>query len=297
MARKLCLIVNPASGRGAGDKALKRLRPLYEGAGYAVSVTCTRGAGDARRAAAACDGDTARVVCVGGDGTLSETLDGLLRAAYRPPVCYVPLGSTNDFARSANLPRGLDAAARLALTGEESQVDAGLLGERAFTYVACFGAFSRTSYITGRKLKNKLGHLAYVLSGAKELTRIRPYRVRVESDAGAADGDFLFGAVCNTRSLGGMVRLPVPPGALSDGRHELLLVREPRDIRQALSLLWAIAHGRAEHPLITCLHVSRAVFYMPGDCPWSLDGEYMPGAPELTFQNLKGAWRVLRPGE
>lgn len=295
MAKLLKLIVNPAAGKGEGSAVAGRLMDMYDAAGYEVCVHFTRKEGDAGRFAAGCDERVDKIVCVGGDGTLSETLSGLLTAPCQPEICYVPLGSTNDLARSMNLPFDPMAAGRLVMEGESSWVDAGKLNDRVFSYVACFGAFSSTSYETDRALKNKLGHFAYVLSGAKELTNIRPYCVRVECKEGTIEGRFLFVAVCNTRTVGGLLKLPVTVEELSDGRHELFMVREPRDINETQQLLTALTLGNYNHDLIECHAVSQATLHMTEETPWSLDGERAEVGRKAEFSTIPHAYRLMLP--
>ena len=295
MAKQLMLIINPAAGKGEGSTVGGRLLDMYDAAGYEFKVHFTRKEGDAGRFAAQCDQNIDKIVCVGGDGTLSETLSGLLQAKYQPEICYVPMGSTNDLARSMNLSFDPMEAGKLVMEGESSLVDAGLFNDRYFSYVACFGAFSSTSYETDRSLKNKLGHFAYVLSGAKELTNIRPYPVRVECKEGVIEGDFLFGAVCNTRTVGGLLKLPVTVDELSDGRHELFLVREPKDINETQQLLTALTLGNYKSDLIECHSVSQATFHMPEEMPWSLDGERADAGRKVEFSTVPHAYRLMLP--
>ena len=295
MSKKLLMIVNPAAGKGKGRVYEQRVSALYTQAGWDCDIRNTQGAGDAARFALQEGAQADMLLCIGGDGTLSETLGGLTQLSAPPPLCYVPMGSTNDLALSAGLPRNAMDAAQCGLTGRAQPIDAGRFNGQVFSYVACFGAFSRTSYITGRKMKNRLGHFAYILTGARELNRIRPYPVQIEGDDTSITGSFLFGAVCNTRSLGGALRLPVDESALHDGRHELLLVREPKHIYQAVSLLLCLARGKYDPPLIVCQSVSRAVFHMPEDMPWSLDGERADAGRTVVFENMPSAYRLMLP--
>lgn len=295
MGKELLMIVNPAAGKGKGRLYEQQVTQLYTRHGWHCTTCETQGAGDAARFAQSMGAQAQLLLCIGGDGTLSETLGGLTQLSAPPPLCYVPMGSTNDLALSAGLPHDAMQAAQCGLDGHAQPIDAGSFNGQVFSYVACFGAFSRTSYITGRKMKNRLGHFAYILTGAQELNRIHPYPVQITCDDEDISGNFLFGAVCNTRSLGGALRLPVDENALHDGRHELLLVREPKHIYQAISLLWHLARGKYDHPLIVCKSVSRAVFHMPEDMPWSLDGERADAGRTVVFENMPSAYRLMLP--
>lgn len=295
MSRTLLLIVNPAAGMGRGRALKDQIALLYAEHGWQSTLCETAGAGDAARFAREQAAAHDLVLCVGGDGTLSETLGGLTQVDAAPALCYVPMGSTNDLAVSAGLPREPLAAAAVGLSGAPHFIDAGAFNGQVFSYVACFGAFTRTSYDTDRALKNKIGHLAYIITGAQELGHIQSYPVSVECAEDFIQGEFIFGSVCNTRSLGGMVKLPVPHDSLQDGQHELLMVRKPQHIGELSGLLPNILAGRFDHPLLEYRHITRAVFHMPQSMPWSLDGERADAGRHVEIRNLHHAYRLMLP--
>ena len=296
MEKRLLMIVNPAAGMGRGDTIKDEIAHMYERYHWQCVTRLTKGAGDAARFAREEAAAHDMVLCVGGDGTLSETLGGLVKVENAPPLCYVPMGSTNDLAMSADLPRDPMSAAAVGLGGHWRSIDAGMFNGRLFSYVASFGAFARTSYETDRALKNKIGHLAYILTGAQELTRIQSYPVRVETDEEEISGEFFFGSFCNTRSLGGVLKLPLGKEDLWDGAHELLMVRKPQRITDLSGLLPTLMAGHYDHPLLVYRHVRRAVFHMPEEMPWSLDGERADAGTEVKVENLHNAYRLMMPG-
>ena len=148
------------------------------------------------------------VICCGGDGTLNETISGILSIPQdeRPSLGYVPCGSTNDFAVSMGLSASFREASRVAVGNHEMRIDTGcfssLDGEndpRYFSYIASFGIFTAASYSTPQSYKNVFGHAAYILQGIKDLGNIQPRHARVElPDGTVAEGDYVFGAVTNT---------------------------------------------------------------------------------------------------
>lgn len=296
MGNSLLLIVNPAAGMGRGKTLKDEIARMYQRYGWNVDICETAGVGDAARFAREEGPAYGMLMCVGGDGTLSETLNGLVGMQDAPPLCYVPMGSTNDLALSAGLPHDPMSAAAVGLAGNPVPMDAGLFNGRIFSYVASFGAFTRTSYETDRALKNKLGHLAYVLTGAQELTHIQSYPVRVELENEVIDDEFFFGAFCSTRSLGGMVRLPITDDGLRDGKHELLMVRKPRSIADLTGILPAMLSGSYDHALLVFRHVDQAVFHLADPLSWSLDGERAGGGRTVKVQNLHNAYRLMMPG-
>lgn len=207
MDKTLLFIVNPRAGKTKSSAPLFDAVATFGRAGYLVRVMLTQAAGDAARFAAQWGGGYDLVVCAGGDGTLNETLSGLMQLENRPPVGYLPNGSTNDFAASLRIPSSVQQAARAVVEGTPHPLDLGAHNDRYFSYVASFGAFTKASYSASQETKNALGHFAYILEGIKNLDSLRPYRCGVEADGESFDGDFIFGAVCNSTSLGGLVKL------------------------------------------------------------------------------------------
>ena len=158
--KKLFLVMNPCSGKKRANKVLAEIIDVFNRADYEVTAYMTAARGDATRAAAERAADFDRIVCIGGDGTLNEVIAGLHEVGQQTPIGYIPAGSTNDFANSLGLPKDLLDAARLAATGEPRKLDIGSFNGRCFSYVASFGAFTRTSYATPQGMKNALGHVA-----------------------------------------------------------------------------------------------------------------------------------------
>ena len=294
---RLLLIVNPAAGMGRGAALEGDIAHLYASQGWRVTLCETATAGDAARFAIEEAASHKLVLCVGGDGTLSETLGGLIRVPNAPPLCYVPMGSTNDLAQSAGLPHDPLEAAAVGLNGRPLPIDAGTFNGQLFSYVACFGAFTRTSYETDRALKNRIGHLAYVLSGLQELGRIESYPVTIRCEEEEISGDFIFGSVCNTRSLGGILKLPLGYENLRDGLHELIMVRQPKRATDLGTLLSSLLGGHLDHPLLVYRQITNAVFNMPAEMPWSLDGERADAGERVEIMNLRHAYQLMIPNK
>ena len=205
MDKKLLFIVNPRAGRTKSFAPLFDAVACFSKAGYLVKVFLTEGRGDATRAAAELGGAYDLVVCAGGDGTFNEMVSGLMQLPECPEVGYLPNGSTNDFAASLHIPATPLKAAESIVNGHPFYLDVGRHNDRYFAYVASFGAFTRSSYSVPQATKNALGHFAYILEGMKDLDSLRPYRCRVETGEEIFEGEFIFGAVCNSTSLGGII--------------------------------------------------------------------------------------------
>ena len=159
--------------------------------------------------------------------------------------------------------------------------------------MASFGAFTRTSYSAPQNVKNALGHFAYVLEGVKDLDSLRPYPIRLNADGETLDGEYLFGAVCNTLSIGGIVKLAPEQVALDDGLFELLLVPNPRTPADLQDLMMSAVNQDYAGKGFIFRHVSSIRIETEDVLPWSLDGEYAPGTPKVEIVNRRQALPML----
>lgn len=292
--KKLFLVMNPCSGKKRANKVLAEIIDVFNRADYEVTAYMTASRGDATRAAAARAADFDRIVCIGGDGTLNEVIAGLHEVGQQTPIGYIPAGSTNDFANSLGLPKDLLDAARLAATGEPRKLDIGSFNGRCFSYVASFGAFTRTSYATPQGMKNALGHVAYLLAGAKELTSIRSTHMRfVLADGTSFEDDYIFGAISNSTSVAGLLTLSPDLVDLNDGLFELLLIRKPRSLLELSDCVLALTTQEYHTPMLTMVSTGRVEIDCPSELDWTLDGEYAAGQAHCVVENLHDAIRVI----
>lgn len=293
--KKLLFIYNPQAGKGQVRPQLAAILDAFSKAGYLTSAWPTQGPGDATRVAAAIGRRYDRVVCCGGDGTLNEVVTSLMGLEAPPLVGYIPAGTTNDFSRNLDLPKGMDKAAEAAVAGVARPCDIGVFNDRFFVYVAAFGAFTDVSYDTPQPFKNTFGHLAYLLEGATKLgSLLKGYHLTIEHDGGAVEGDFIYGMVSNTISVGGFQLFPPERVALDDGLFEVVLVRLPRNPAEFQSALRSLTRqNTVESDMIVALHTSRLRVVTQEELTWTLDGEY-GGAPEtVEIQNRQKALTLI----
>ena len=292
-------LLNPTAGKADCTRTLpQQINVAAARAGLApeeYTIQVTNHAGHARELAnvaaqqARQSGEELRVFTAGGDGTFNEMVSGLMQLPECPEVGYLPNGSTNDFAASLHIPATPLKAAESIVNGHPFYLDVGRHNDRYFAYVASFGAFTRSSYSVPQATKNALGHFAYILEGMKDLDSLRPYRCRVETGEETFEGEFIFGAVCNSTSLGGIMKLDPSRVQMDDGAFELLLLRMPKTAIDLQSLIAAISRMDYNGPGVIFRHVQQVTVTTDEDLPWSLDGEYAPSAPRVELRNLPGA--------
>lgn len=292
--KKLLLILNPCSGKKKASHALADVVNVFNRGGYDVTVYITAARGDATKVVAQRAPEFDLVVCAGGDGTFNETISGLLAGGHDTPIGYLPAGSTNDFASSLHLSKNLVEAARDIVEGTPRRLDVGRFNDRYFSYVASFGAFTRASYATSQNVKNALGHLAYLLSGIKELAYIRSRRLRFTLDDGRVlEDEYIFGAISNSTSVAGILTLSEDLVDMNDGVFELLLVRKPENLLELNDCVLALTTQDYHTPMLTFTSARSVEIEAPEDMDWTLDGEREPGSAHCRAENLHDAIRIV----
>ena len=226
MSRRLYFIYNPHAGKEHIRGRLYGIIQAMADADYEITIYPTKGYLDARDKIMALPEGYDLVVCSGGDGTLDEVVSGMMHREKKLPIGYIPAGTCNDFARSLRIPGDMAKAARIAVRGERFGCDVGSFNDRNFVYIAAFGIFTDVSYSTRQEIKNALGHMAYLLEGMKRLNNVKSYPMKVTSEEQSFEGEFLFGMVTNSKSVGGFKSIIGKNVFFDDGVYEMTLDRK-----------------------------------------------------------------------
>ena len=294
---QLLFIYNPTSGTGQVKAALAPVLDVFAKAGWLTTAYPTQCRGDAARVVRELGPRFDRVVCAGGDGTLSEAAAGLLELDCPPPLGYIPFGSTNDCATTLRLPRKPREAALVAAgTGLPLPMDIGRLNDTTFVYVAAFGAFTKVAYDTPQDLKNTFGHLAYIFAGIASLPTIAPYHMTVEFDGQTLEDDFYFGMVSNSQSIGGLKPPKAERVVLDDGLFEVTLVRKPlklADLTDGLQALINLSQNDRSGALVQ-FQARSLTFASDQSIHWTVDGEFGGSRPVNRVENRQKALKIIR---
>lgn len=294
MKQKMLLIVNPNSGTRRIVSYLPKLNRMFSNHDYDVAIYLTNQRRDAEEIVVQQGAQRDFIVCCGGDGTLNEVITGLMRLETRPKLGYIPAGTTNDFSATLGISKHIITAARDCIHGRERKLDLGLINGRYFSYVASFGAFTESSYNTPQAMKNALGHLAYILEGVKDIPNIHPHRLSITVNGEEITGDYIFGMVSNTTSVGGILKLSDSLVRLNDGLLELMLIKAPKTPWELSQILHSLnRRDYTNNPLITFIQAADLRIRSEKRLPWSLDGEYYPGDSNIRIQNLPGALTLV----
>ncbi len=245
------------------------------------------------------------VVCCGGDGTLMHVVNGVMRLLKKPVLGYIPAGSTNDFARSANIPTQYEEALRTVINGKKFRYDIGRFNDRYFNYVAAFGAFVAVTYTTDQNFKNIFGHAAYVLNGISTLGQSISYKchMRVAADGFEAEDDYVFGLVYNSTSVGGIKLRDSADVRLDDGKFGLLLIKAPENLAEAGQIIQGFLDDAQNNPdgmrdnsyVVSLRNISRVEISAPAGAAWTLDGEYGGEPTDIVIEVVPGAMEIMVP--
>ena len=295
MSKNILMIVNPVSGRGILKQRLWKILETFSAANITTNVIFTGKRGDATEIAKTCPDDIETVVCAGGDGTLNEVISGLMENPTPHKLGYIPVGTTNDLATSLGIPKNPIEATKNIIEGHTEKIDIGSFSGRYFNYVASFGAFTEASYNTTQEAKNILGHFAYVLEGVMSLANIRPYKVKFTFNDTVLEDEFIFGAISNTTSMGGVLKLKDTLVALNDGEFELLVVKTPTNVIQLQKILGEIMTQNFSGDLVKLFHTSHIIVESEEEFDWTLDGECHHGTKKEEIKNISKAIKLIVP--
>ena len=301
MKRKRALIlINDSAGPGQGMDDTYLIVSSFAKAGYAPLVFPVIPGTDltSEKMIEEYGKDIDVIMCAGGDGTLNHVTEAVMGIDEndRPPIAFVPSGSTNDFAKSIGIPDTRKKAIRIAVKGKPFRYDVGKMNDRYFNYVAAFGAFSEISYDTDQTLKNVLGYAAYVINAIMKLPKNIGYGIslEIETDDSHYSGEYVFGALCNSVSVGGMKLFGNADVKLDDGRMELLLIKAPKSLSDFNSILSSLATGNMDNPHISFSQVERVAFHSKEEISWTLDGEYGGSSCDAHIEVIRQAMSIRR---
>lgn len=273
MPKKALLIANFRSGTGKAKTALPDVIEILSKNDILCTVYVTRNKASTIETAMLATKEYDLLVAIGGDGTLSEIVNGVMRSEKNIPVGYIPTGSTNDLARSLGIPtnpkEGAEAIARM----EPKKYDIGQFNDSFFHYIAATGAFTKAAYATNQSLKNTLGHTAYVLEGIKSVSEIQKIRITGTTDKGSFDGEYLFCSISNSTSVGGFIHLDRGTVNFGDGLFELCLISAPANGQDLMQLVGDLMQSNFDNKLIKLKQITYAELTIPAATGWTLDGE------------------------
>ena len=298
--KKLLFVYNPRAGKEMLKPRLSDVLDIFVKAGYEVTVHPTQAYRDAYYQIKEYEvGKYDLIACSGGDGTIDEVATGMMKRREMGkdvvPVGYIPAGTTNDFAKSLHIPRKPLAAADNAVKGVPFPCDIGKFNDSVFVYIAAFGIFTDVSYETDQAVKNVLGHMAYILEGAKRIFNIPSYKIKVEHDGEVIEDEFIFGMVTNSRSVGGFSNMVGKNIVFDDGLFEVTLIKTPKNPIALQEIIAALLIEQVDTKHMYTFKTKKITFDSVEEIPWTLDGEFGGEQDYGEIENVQKAMEIMVP--
>ncbi|NLL76335.1 MAG: YegS/Rv2252/BmrU family lipid kinase [Clostridiales bacterium] len=290
--KEMLFIFNPRSGKAKIKNKLQDIIDIFVKAEYEVTVYPTQCEGDAIQAVKNKKDRYDILVCCGGDGTLDEVVNGMVRCRKKIPIGYIPAGSTNDFAGSLGIPKDMLRAAEIIVKGKDYACDIGAFNKESFVYIAAFGIFTDVSYGTRQDMKNVLGHMAYILEGMKRIPNIKPYKLKACYDGVTLEDEFIFGMITNSISVGGFKRITGKYVELDDGEFEVTLIKMPSNPLELNNIMAALLNRNINTDYMYCFKTASIIFESEQEIPWTLDGEFGGDHKKVSIHNMKQAVKI-----
>lgn len=297
--KKMLFVYNPNAGKGLLKLQLSDVLDIFVKAGYELTVYPTQSYRDAYRKIVHMEDGYDMVVCSGGDGTLDEVVTGMMKRAKirRVPIGYIPTGTTNDFASSLHISRDILEAAYTTVHGKAFACDVGAFNHDIFVYVAAFGLFTDVSYQTDQKLKNALGHAAYVLEGVKRLSNIPSYHIKVTNGEQVIEDEFMIGMISNSKSVAGFRTIMGKDVKFDDGEFEVMLIKKPKKLVELNEIITSLLIENFDTKYMYTFKTSEILFESKEEIPWTLDGEFGGQHDRVQIINKKQALEIMvQPG-
>jgi diacylglycerol kinase (ATP) len=292
------LFLNPTAGRGRAGRRQARILELLKGDGLPVELHRSVAIGDLEEQVQKhVDRGATRIVVAGGDGSVHEAVNAMMRAGREVALGVIPTGTGNDFAKACDIPLNWEHAARLLAdrlaAGQNARtIDIGTMNDRFFANGAGIGFDAKTTRIA-RSYRLPIGNLVYLLAIFQAMVDgIATPRLEISSSDFWWDGPATLASISNGPWIGGMFHI-APMARNDDGQLELL-VAEPVSRRRILSLLPKLMSGEhlgemeIRHQAATAVTVSSSE-----PVASHLDGEVQPLQQRFVIGVLEGALRLL----
>lgn len=293
--KKMLFIYNPNAGKGLLKSKLSDVLDIFVKADYEVTVYPTQNYQDAYYKVLNMEDGYDLVACSGGDGTLDETVTGMMKRAKkrRVPIGYIPTGTTNDFASSLHISRDILKAANAIVHGECFACDVGAFNKDIFVYVAAFGLFTDVPYQTDQKLKSALGHAAYVLEGVKRLSNIPSYHIKVTNGDVVMEDEFMIGMISNSKSIAGFRTMMGKDVKFDDGEFEVMLIKKPKSLVGLQEIITALLVQNFDTKHMYTFKTKELILESRDEIPWTLDGEFGGEHDLVHIVNKKRALEIM----
>ena len=290
--KKVLVLINPNSGKKNSKESVLDALNVFSANNYQMEIYLSQKPMDVT-----CyieeNGERFDVVAVfGGDGTLNEATNGLMKLKHKPVISYFPTGTMNDFGTNFGLTNDMKQCANIACVGHIESFDVGKMNSRYFNYVAGFGAFCNVSYETKQELKKQIGNLAYIIKAIHEIPNLHPYHVKMNLDGKVFEKDLMFDLIINGNRVAGFEMVEQADNTFKDGLFDIILVEHTPNLLELYNYPLGVLHPELNMKYVERYQAKSIIIESQEKLAWTLDGEEGEETLVARVENISQALQI-----
>lgn len=290
--KKVLVLINPNSGKKNSKESVLDALNVFSANNYQMEIYLSQKPMDVTRYIEE-NGERFDVVAVfGGDGTLNEATNGLMKLKHKPVISYFPTGTMNDFGTNFGLTNDMKQCANIACDGHIESFDVGKINSRYFNYVAGFGAFCNVSYETKQELKKQIGNLAYIIKAIHEIPNLHPYHVKMNLDGKILEKDLMFGLIINGNRVAGFEMVEQADNTFKDGLFDIILVEHTPNPLELYNYPLGVLHPELNMKYVERYQAKSIIIESQEKLAWTLDGEEGEETLVARVENISQALQI-----
>lgn len=290
--KKVLVLINPNSGKKNSKESVLDALNVFSANNYQMEIYLSQKPMDVTRYIEE-NGERFDVVAVfGGDGTLNEATNGLMKLKHKPVISYFPTGTMNDFGTNFGLTNDMKQCANIACAGNIESFDVGKMNSRYFNYVAGFGAFCNVSYETKQELKKQIGNLAYIIKAIHEIPNLHPYHVKMNLDGKVFEKDLMFGLIINGNRVAGFEMVEQADNTFKDGLFDIILVEHTPNPLELYNYPLGVLHPELNMKYVERYQAKSIIIESQEKLAWTLDGEEGEETLVARVENISQALQI-----
>lgn len=290
--KKVLVLINPNSGKKNSKESVLDALNVFSANNYQMEIYLSQKPMDVTRYIEE-NGERFDVVAVfGGDGTLNEATNGLMKLKHKPVISYFPTGTMNDFGTNFGLTNDMKQCATVACVGNIESFDVGKMNSRYFNYVAGFGAFCNVSYETKQELKKQIGNLAYIIKAIHEIPNLHPYHVKMNLDGKIFEKDLMFGLIINGNRVAGFEMVEQADNTFKDGLFDIILVEHTPNPLELYNYPLGVLHPELNMKYVERYQAKSIIIESQEKLAWTLDGEEGEETLVARVENISCALQI-----
>ena len=290
--KKVLVLINPNSGKKNSKEYVLDALNVFSANNYQMEIYLSQKPMDVTRYIEE-NGERFDAVAVfGGDGTLNEATNGLMKLKHKPVISYFPTGTMNDFGTNFGLTNDMKQCANIACVGHIESFDVGKINSRYFNYVAGFGAFCNVSYETKQELKKQIGNLAYIIKAIHEIPNLHPYHIKMNLDGKVFEKDLMFGLIINGNRVAGFEMVEQADNTFKDGLFDIILVEHTPNPLELYNYPLGVLHPELNMKYVERYQAKSIIIESQEKLAWTLDGEEGEETLVASIENISQTLQI-----